>query len=221
MSPTSSRNSVLWCASSKLLRWLREDVLALNGLPYADRCVLYDFVAEELQRRARHGPNLLERRVTSLHNHRRELLAFAAALEPELTRPAQEFAMPLATVRAVLEVQILDDGDTRRWPREARLRHQLRGCFYELAMAVAAVAQQTVRASSVVENLKGRLRSYFTLRRHLGPDYPTLLQFFLNHRQFARSTHAERVSPSPAELRTGQRQPHWLERLGYQRFRRN
>ena len=88
-------------------------------------------------------------------------------------------------------------------------------------MAVAEVAQQTVRASSVVENLNGRLRSYFTLRRHLGPDYLTLLPFFLNHRRFVRSAHAERVGHSPAELLTGQRQPHWLERLGYQRFRRN
>jgi hypothetical protein len=158
------------------------------------------------------GPNLLERLVNSLHNHRRELLVFAAALEQELTRLAQEFALPLATVRAVLEVQVLDDGDPRRWPREARWRHQLRGRFYGLA--VAEVAQQTVRASSVVENLNGRLRSYFSLRRHLGPDYLTLLQFFLNHRRLARSAHAERVDHSLAELLTGQRQPHWLERHG-------
>jgi hypothetical protein len=204
-----------------LLRWLREDVLALNGLPYADRCVLYDFVVEELGRRAGHGPDLLGRLVTSLHNHRRELLAFAAALEQELTRLAGEFAVPPATVRAVLEVQALDDGDPRRWPREARLRHQLRGRFHGLAVAVAEVAQRTVRASSVVENLNGRLRSYFTLRRHLGPDYLTLLQFFLNHRRFVRSAHAERVGHSPVELLTGQRQPHWLERLGYRRFRRD
>ena len=66
-----------------------------------------------------------------------------------------------------------------------------------------------------------RLRPYFFLRRHLGAAYLTLLQFFLNHRRFMRSEHAERVGKSPAELLTGQPHPHWLEMLGYQRFSPN
>jgi hypothetical protein len=41
-----------------------------------------------------------------------------------------------------------------------------------------------------------------------------LLQFFLNHRRFLRSEHAERVDHSPAELLTGACQAHWLEMLG-------
>jgi hypothetical protein len=90
-----------------------------------------------------------------------------------------------------------------------------------LREAVAELLAQVVRASSVIENLNSRLRSYFFLRRHLGGDYLALLQFFLNHRRFVRSEHAERVSKSPAELLTGQSQPHWLEMLGYTPFSRN
>ena len=86
---------------------------------------------------------------------------------------------------------------------------------------MAAVARRTVRASSVVENLNSRLRNYFSLRRHLGPDYLHLLQFFLNHRRFLRSEHEERVDQSPAELLTGQSHAHWLELLGYKRFSRS
>ena len=33
--------------------------------------------------------------------------------------------------------------------------------------------------------------------------------------------HGERVGHSPAELLSGQEHPHWLELLGYQRFRRD
>ena len=83
------------------------------------------------------------------------------------------------------------------------------------------LARLTVRASSVIENLNSRLRSYFFLRRHLGPDYLALLQFFLNHRRFLRSERPERVGKSPAELLTGETHPHWLEMLGYARFSRN
>jgi len=69
---------------------------------------------------------------------------------------------------------------------------------------------QTPRSSSLVENLNSRLRTYFTLRRHLGSSYLSLLQFFLNHRRFMRSRRAERTGKSPRELMTGQDHPHWL-----------
>ena len=74
-------------------------------------------------------------------------------------------------------------------------------------LAVAELAAETVRASSLVENLNSRLRSYFFLRRHLGPDYLALLQFFLNHRRLERSDRPERVGKTPAELLTGQAHP--------------
>ena len=72
----------------------------------------------------------------------------------------------------------------------------------------------TPRSSALVENLNSRLRTYFTLRRHLGGSYLDLLRFFLNHRRFARSRHAERRGKSPRELLTGQGHPHWLTLLG-------
>ena len=79
----------------------------------------------------------------------------------------------------------------------------------------------TARASSLVENLNSRLRNHFTLRRELGNGYLDLLRFFLNHRQFQRSRCPQRVGHSPAELLNTRNLPHWLELLGFQRFRRN
>src|SRR5205807_10593143 len=102
----------------------------------------------------------------------------------------------------------------RRWQQEARLRQQLGRRFYQLEGAVYDLAEHVVRASSVIENINSRLRSYFFLRRQLGSDYLALLQFFLNHRRFLRSEHAERVNKSPAELLSGQAHAHWLELLG-------
>ena len=105
-------------------------------------------------------------------------------------------------------------------PRKRPCESSSRGRFHAVQLAVAAVAEETVRASSLVENLNSRLRSYFFLRRHLGSDYLALLQFYLNHRRLERSDRPERVGKTPAELLTGQTHPHWLEMLGYTRFRR-
>jgi len=203
-----------------LVRWLREDLFVVNGLAYTDRCALYDFVVAELRAGVALCPQRLQPLRALLHDHRDELLAFAAQLDEDLAHLAQEFQVPLAVVRRVLDVERMAPQQARRWPQEADLRQQLRGRFYALQEAVAELAQQTVRASSVIENLNSRLRNYFFLRRQLGPDYLVLLQFFLNHRRFLRSEHPERVDKSPAELLTGQRHPHWLEMLGYRRFSR-
>ena len=197
-----------------LLDWLQHDILPLAGPCYAERVALYDFLVAQLRARTPGCPHRLGPVCTYLANQRDAVLAFAGQLDADLAAVAADFQVPPVVARTVWQVQALDVSDTRRGPHEAALRQQLRGRFYELSEAVAAVARGTVRASSVVENLNRRLRNYCFLRRHLGPDYLHLLQFFLNHRRFLRSEHPERVDHSPAELRSGQGHAHWLELLG-------
>jgi hypothetical protein len=200
-----------------LARWLRSEVFAVSGLPYADRCVLFDFIVDELHVRAPQYPHRLNPVCTLLRNHRDQLLAFAWQLDEDLAKLAAEFEVPLAVVREVLDVQQLTSRPAQRWPREGALREQLRSRFDTLDQRVRALSEHVVRASSIIENLNSRLRNYFFLRREIGSDYLELLQFFLNHRRFLRSERAERVDKSPAELLTGQPHPHWLELLGYRR----
>jgi hypothetical protein len=201
-----------------LMGWLRHDVLAVAGPCYTDRCALYDFVVAELKSRASRCPHRLGPICRQLENQRDDLLAFARCLDADLELLGQEFQVAAELLRQLLGVLARDPRDPRRWTGEAAIRAQLRGRFHEVQAAVAALAQATVRASSLVENLNSRLRSYFFLRRHLGSDYLALLQFFLNHRRFERSDRPERVGKTPAELLTGQSHPHWLEMLGYKRF---
>lgn len=203
-----------------LVDWLRRDILSLAGADYATRCALYDFVVAELQARQSLCPHRITPVVSALTNQRDDLLAFAAHLDQDLAGLADRFQLPVATVREVFNNEVLDVDRPERWTRDAVLRERLGGRFFPVSVAVAEVAEDTVRASSVIENLNSRLRTYFFLRRHLGPDYLALLQFFLNHRRFVRSTRPERAGKSPAELLTGQSHPHWLEMLGYTRFSR-
>jgi len=198
-----------------LLGWLRHDILALAGPRYEDRILLYDFVVAELKARQALCPHRLGPVCTYLANHRDALLTFAKQLDADLRALAVDYQLPVAVVRTVFDVHTLDEENPRRWPREAALRQQLRGRFYELSQAVLDLVGNTVRASSVVENVNSRLRNYFFLRRSLGQDYLHLLQFFLNHRRFLRSEHPERVNQSPTELLTGESHPHWLDMLGF------
>jgi hypothetical protein len=204
-----------------LIGWLRQDILAVRGPDYASRCVLYDWIVAELRLRELHCPHKIRPVRCLLENQRDGLLAFAQQLDQDLLGLAEEFAVPETLVEEVRQVLSLTASRPERWQREKALWQRWGSQYGVLREAVTELLGRVVRASSVIENLNSRLRSYFFLRRHLGGDYLALLQFFLNHRRFVRSEHADRVGKSPAELLSGKPQPHWLESLGYTPFSRN
>jgi hypothetical protein len=219
--PAEARAIALADEVASLAGWLRDDILSVAGPESAIRRELFDFVVAELRAREPACPHRIRPVRTLLENQRDNLLAFAAELDGELAALAQEWQIGVTTAREVLQVQSLPTWDPRRWRREAALREALRGRYHGVCADVQELSERVVRASSLVENLNSRLRTYFFLRRQLGEDYLTLLQFFLNHRRYLRSDDPGRVGKSPAELLTGAPQAHWLELLGYTRFARS
>jgi len=204
-----------------LADWMQGDVLSLAGPDLAERRELFDFVVDELRTReplCRHRIRPVRR---MLENQRDDLLAFATVLDAKLTDVARRFDVPPYLVHAICEAQRLDRKAPRYWQRETELRGKLRGTFHDVKAAVLDAMADTPRASSIIENLNSRLRSYFFLRRQLGDEYLDLLRFYLNHHRFTRSGRPERVGRSPAELLSGKEHRHWLELLGFEMFRRN
>ena len=204
-----------------LADWMTGDILSLGGPGLSVRRELFDFVIRELADRESLCPHRIGPVHRMLERHRDDLLAFAVLLQDEYQSLAHRFRVPVHWVEKLGELEGMNPSLPGYWQREGPLRHKLRGLFGPLQRALRQVMGEVVRASSIVENLNSRLRSYFFLRREIGNDYLDLLRFFLNHRRFVRSKRSERVGKSPAELLNGQSHPHWLELLGFQRFHRN
>jgi len=204
-----------------LADWMRQDILALAGPDLATRRLMFDFVVQELHAREASCPHRITPVRRMLEGARDDLLAFADVLEERFEELAARFGVPLFLVRAVAENEGRNANTPAFWQHRAGLHRQLGSRLHAITTAVREVFAETPRASSLVENLNSRLRTYFFLRREIGDGYLDLLRFFLNHRPFARSEHPERVGKSPAELLTGQPHAHWLELLGYPRFQRN
>jgi hypothetical protein len=202
-----------------LVHWLTHDVLALAGPVLAERQLLFDFIVAELRLREHLDPPRIRPVRTALEKQRDDLLAFAGVLDEKLAGIAQDSDAPLYLVRDVCLLQRKSPSSTPYWQRWNLLHQKLGGKFQRVVDAVVDAMKNIPRASSLVENLNSRLRNYFFLRRQLGAPYLHLLQFFLNHRIFLRSQRPERAGKSPKELMTGQRHPHWLELLGFTRFR--
>jgi len=197
-----------------LVQWLRHDVPALAGPALATRQELFDFIVAELAAREPGDARRIRPVRVALQNQRDTLLAFAGVLDAKLADIAQAHAIAEALVREACLLHRLPSTSPAYWQGWNRLRAQTGGRFHALFDAVSRAMAHTPRSSSLVENLNSRLRPCFTLRRHLGGAYLSLLQFFLNHRRFLRSRRAERHGKSPRELMTGQGHPHWLTLLG-------
>jgi len=203
-----------------LYRWLKNDILSLVGPSYQDRRELLQFVIDELFLRENACRHRIEPVRKYLENHKDNLLEFVPLMEKRLEHIAKEFDVPLESVMAVYRLRGLSSSSNKRWEQYNALRGLLGWIFYPIEAAVEEVLNTVVRASSLVENLNSRLRNYFTLRKQLGNDYLELLRFYLNHRRFNTSEKVERVDKSPTELLTRISHKHWLELLGYERFKR-
>lgn len=203
-----------------LAQWMREDVLSLAGPDVQTRRELFDFIMEEMRTRESLAPHRIRPVRVALENQRDDLLAFAEDLDRRLATIAQEHRVPLGDVREVFEQGRLAPSAPDYWQKDAALWKRLGPRYPAVQEAIDEVVENTVRASSMVENLNSRLRGYFFLRREVGPDYLELLRFFLNHRRYPRSREDRRTGKSPAEILQGKTLPHWLDQLGFTRYRR-
>jgi hypothetical protein len=201
-----------------LLSWLRRDVLSVAGPSLERRRELFDFVLIELLARRAGCEHRLGPVCSVLDRQQEDLLGFCARMDVEVADLAVYAKVSEAVVREMVAVQEMAETDGRRWQREGALRRHLGERYEALFGQVQALRAGVVRASSVVENLNSRVRNYLFLRKEVGGGYLDLLRFFLNHRRFVRSEHAERVGKSPAELLCGSGHAHWLQMLGYQLF---
>lgn len=201
--------------------WMGNDVLSPAGPNLQQRQKLYDFIVEQLHRLEPQCPYRISPVRKMLENHRDQLLGFAGVLDDSFADIAERLGVELYLVHGICELQSWDKNQPAYWQRRAQLQHTLGQRYHRIETAVSEAMSDVPRASSLVENLNSRLRNYFFLRRHIGNDYLDLLRFFFNHHRYARSDRRERVGKSPAELLNGNAHPHWLELLGFERFRRN
>jgi len=195
----------------------------MPGLEPTSRYELFDFVLYELHQLALQHPHRIQSVCTTLKNQTHYLLAFMEVLNEKFKAIADEFVFPLEEIWKMCALQrCRHSGDTYA-VRSLPLQDYFQADFDDVEDAVLEAldsTERTERTSSMVENLHSRLSPYFFLRREIGFGYLDLLRFYLNHTPFQRSAREERKGRTPADILSGQTHPHWLEMLGYQRFKK-
>jgi len=155
------------------------------------------FVAAELEAREIYYSHRIKpvRRLLELHGE--NILSFAKDIDSELEQLSVDHGIDTYLVKQVFELQGISAKTVTYWQKTAALHHKIGACFYHLLKDIEKLIKSTVRASSIVENLNSRLRNYFFLRKTLGANYLELLQFYINHRRYMRSSRPERRGKDP------------------------
>jgi len=164
---TEARASCLARDIRTLTQWLRHDVLALAGPALATRRELFDFVVEELASREPEDARRIRPVRVALQTQRDTLLAFAGVLDAKLAAIACAHTISEPLVREACMLHRLPTTSPAYWQGWSWLRARMGGKFHVLFDAVRRAMADTPRSSSLVETLNPRLRTYFTLRRHL------------------------------------------------------
>jgi hypothetical protein len=202
-----------------LNQWMREDILALTDPHLEERRMLFNFVVQELENTEPLGTKHISKVRNKLQNQRDDLLMFVDEIDQKLIVVAKNFDVDLSVIHAAYQLETIPHENMNRHSEEKKIRDQLRDRFYNISKAIKDVIGSVIRASSIIENLNSRLRNYFFLRKKFSQSSLDLLRFFLNHKTFMRSEHSDRVGKSPTELLYGKIHDHWLELLGYTRFK--
>ena len=67
------------------------------------------------------------------------------------------------------------------------------------------------RASSMIENVNGRLRAYMNVKKHVSSHFYSLVQLHMNTKKCRRSRVASRKGRSPVEMLTGESWPELID----------
>ena len=202
-----------------LVSWMQHDVLNKAGLDPVEREKLFDFILEEFNKLALQHPHRINAVCTTLKNQKEFLLSFTNILDSKFQLIAAEFVFPIDKIWEMCMLQRCKHSGGTYAIRSLPLQDYFENEFDAIEDAVLNALDTTERSSSMIENFHSRISPYFFLRREIGNNYLELLRFYLNHVPFQRSEREERLHKSPAEILTGKPHIHWLEMLGYQRFK--
>jgi len=203
-----------------LVNWMTHDVLNLAGASKHIRLENFDFIVEELMKIEKWHPHRIASVRVTLQNQRESLFSFVDVLESKFEKIAQDFSCAINPIVQMGELMRCHYGSAHYAIRSLPLQEQLGDDFDSIEDAVLVAMQTIHRTSGMVENFNSRLKPYFYLRREIGNGYLDLLQFYLNHSPFMRSSNPTRVNKSAAEVLNGKSHPHWLEMLGFTTFKR-
>ena len=198
-----------------LFCWLKE-LLGFSGYNMQDTANLIEYILKEIEKNAACYPGLLKETEKTRRNLPR-LLSFIGRLERDINKRTLELGIPPDVFRLLYRQMSYNPGFTQCSQMNDQLAKMLPEQYSVLQIRTEFqnLLNGVKKASSLVENLNGRIRSYIDMKRVVPTRFFVLMKVYFNTCRYKRSRCKERIGKSPLELLTGKPQPEFLEALGF------
>lgn len=196
-----------------LYTWLKE-LLAFSGYGLEETTTLASFVLKEIETAAADFTGL-QKECEKIRKALPSLLSYISRLEKAMEQSALELDIPLEAFHIMYRQLSYSASNQDSQDMQYQLVIMLMEKYDETRCEFQKLLNRVKKASSLVENLNGRIRDYIDIKRTIPTRFFVLLKVYFNTRRYKRSRCLERVGKSPLELLTGKPQPDFLEALGY------
>ena len=146
-----------------LCSWTQHDILVVPGVCYEDRLDLLLFVAEELQKMESPVQNKIKAVRKTLQKNATKLLGFVKTLEAELETYAAEIGCDVYWLWEVCNLQRYSKTNANYYQHAMQVQTRFGRKFRAVELSVIAIMEDIEKASSVVENLNGRIRKFLRI----------------------------------------------------------
>ena len=196
-----------------LFAWLQA-LLNFSGYSLADTRILAEWVLSEMELLAAGNPGYIKE-VVKIRKILPGLLSFIGRLERGMRETAEKTGIPVDVFKHMYQQMAFSPDSPHGIESHCKLAMQLGEKYTEAQNEFNLLLDTTKKASSMVENLNGRIRVFIEVKRVIPTSFFVLLKVFFNTRKYRRSRYAARKGKSPLELLTNTSQPDFLEALGY------
>ena len=192
-----------------LYHWLRE-MTRYQGYCYQDVLSLCYWILDQMEETA--GiTDKLRKVLAKTRRNLPDVLIYLERAEKALREYAVKKGYPEESFVLMYRMQGYQPGSQEYRSADRRLRHIFKKTYADAYLEIESILKGVKRASSLVENLNGRLRRYMNLKRMIPEKFLALLKVYFNTRKYRRSRKAEHVGKSPLELLTGQEHPDFYD----------
>ena len=143
------------------------------------------------------------------------LLSLVGRLERKMAKVGEETGIPSEAFTLMYRQMSHAPGSEKEINLQCKIALLLGDKYAQAKCEFDRLLRKTKKASSMVENLNGRIRVFVEVKRVIPTSFFPLLKVYYNTRRYSRSRYKERVGKSPYELLTGRTQPEFLEALGF------
>jgi len=198
---------------SILFEWLKM-LLNFSGYTLAETHVLTEWVLNEMENLAVGNAGLIKE-VVKVRKLLPSLLSFIGRLERRMEVVACETGIPVEAFKLMYRQLSYSPASMENSEIHCFLVNLLADRYVNAQSEFRQMLDKTKKASSLVENLNGRIRVFIEVKRVIPTRFFVLLKVFYNTRRYRRSRYPERKGKSPLELLTKTSQPDFLAALGY------